>query len=173
MENLKSMPFSSIFHTQNILDSFLSQSNDWYRGTSELLQYFRLYCRGSSHRRKSAAWHRFDMVWLFRSPIPVRRRAVIYTFKRYLPPAFAALRGMECMTESLCGGGRFLDFPLYISFLHGFNSWIVKLLSVLVVSSSISFVIIFPLSLTWTVDHHPYLTQIWKNILYCGGGRFS
>jgi len=27
--------------------------------------------RGSLHRRKSAAWHRFDMVWLFCSPIPV------------------------------------------------------------------------------------------------------
>jgi hypothetical protein len=30
--------------------------------------------RGSLHRRKSAACPKFDMVWLYRSPIPVGRR---------------------------------------------------------------------------------------------------
>ncbi len=40
----------------------------------------------SSHRHKSAAWHKFDMVYC--SPIPVGRRG-IFSFL----PAFAALRG--------------------------------------------------------------------------------
>jgi hypothetical protein len=33
----------------------------------ELVQHF----RGSSHRHKSVACPKFDMVWLYRSPIPV------------------------------------------------------------------------------------------------------
>ncbi len=56
-----------------------AQSNELIRGPPELVQHFRLY-RGSSHRRKSAAWHKFDMVWLYRSPIPVGRRRVFYSF---------------------------------------------------------------------------------------------
>ncbi len=48
--------------------------------------------RGSSHRSKSAPWHKVYMVWLNRLPIPVGRRGVIYSFKWFLP-AFAALRG--------------------------------------------------------------------------------
>jgi hypothetical protein len=34
----------------------------------ELVQHFRLW--GSSHRHKSAACPKFDMVWLYRSPNP-------------------------------------------------------------------------------------------------------
>jgi hypothetical protein len=41
---------------------------------------------------KSVAWHKFDMVWLYRSPISAGRRGVFYSFKWFLP-AFAALRG--------------------------------------------------------------------------------
>ncbi len=41
--------------------------------------------RGNSHRRKSAACPKFDMVWLHRSPIPVGRRGVISSFKLFLP----------------------------------------------------------------------------------------
>jgi hypothetical protein len=47
--------------------------------------------RGSSHRRKRTAWHKFDMVWLSLS-CPVWRRGVFYLFIRRLP-AFAAPRG--------------------------------------------------------------------------------
>jgi hypothetical protein len=38
-----------------------AQSNDLYSGPSELFR----------HRRKGAAWHTVDMVWLYRSPFPV------------------------------------------------------------------------------------------------------
>ncbi len=37
--------------------------------------------RGSSHRRKSAACPKLDMVWLNLSPIPVGRRGVISSYK--------------------------------------------------------------------------------------------
>jgi hypothetical protein len=42
------------------------------RGLPELVQHFRLF-RGSSHRRKSAECPKFNMVWLYCSPIPVGR----------------------------------------------------------------------------------------------------
>jgi hypothetical protein len=48
--------------------------------------------RGSSHRRKSAACPKFDMVWFYPSSIPVGRRDVISSFKLFLP-AFATRRG--------------------------------------------------------------------------------
>ncbi len=47
---------------------------------------------GNSHRIKSAACPKFDMVWLNRSPIPVGRRGVISSLKFFLP-AFAVLIG--------------------------------------------------------------------------------
>ncbi len=48
---------------------------------------------GSSHRRKGAARHIIDMVWLYRSPIPVGRRGIFsYLFKLFLP-AFAVHTG--------------------------------------------------------------------------------
>ncbi len=46
------------------------QSNELNRGTTELVQHFSLLYRGSSHRRKSPAWHKFDMVWIWRSQYP-------------------------------------------------------------------------------------------------------
>ncbi len=54
-------------------------------GPADLVQHFAY--RRSSHRRKGAASHVLDMVWL--SPIPVWRRGVFYLFKWFLP-AFAA-----------------------------------------------------------------------------------
>ncbi len=57
--------------------------NNWR--ASELVSTF-VY-RGSSHRRKSA---KFDMVWLYGSPIPVGRRGEITSFKWFLP----AFRGV-------------------------------------------------------------------------------
>jgi hypothetical protein len=59
------------------------------RGSTALVQY--LAYSGSSHRRKGAARHKFDMFSLYRSPISMGRRGIIYTFKRFLP-AIAALR---------------------------------------------------------------------------------
>ncbi len=56
------------------------------RGPPELVQHFRL--QGSSHRRKSAAGPKFDMVWQYRSPIPVGRRVVI----------------SSCRGRGVCGG---------------------------------------------------------------------
>ncbi len=54
------------------------------RGHPELVQHYRLYIR-------SAAFPNFDMVWLYRSPIPVGRRGVFYAFKLFLP-ALTAFR---------------------------------------------------------------------------------
>jgi hypothetical protein len=56
-----------------------AQSTELARGPPELVQHF-VY-RGSSHRRKSAACPKFDMVWLYRLTIPVGRRGVISLFK--------------------------------------------------------------------------------------------
>ncbi len=60
---------------------------NWAPWVSSALVYMR-----SSHRRKSAACPKFDMVWLHRSPIPVGRRGVISSFKWFLP-AIATRRG--------------------------------------------------------------------------------
>jgi hypothetical protein len=51
--------------------------------------------RGSSQQRESAVEHKFDMVWLYRSPIPCSGgRGVFHSIKRFLP-AFATLRVEE------------------------------------------------------------------------------
>ncbi len=55
------------------LNYFMAQSNDCYRETTEL-QFSTFADRWSSHRRMSAARHKFYMVWLYRSPDPVRMR---------------------------------------------------------------------------------------------------
>ncbi len=39
-----------------------SQSNDWYRGPTELVQHFAY--RQSSHRRQGATSHKINMVWI-------------------------------------------------------------------------------------------------------------
>ncbi len=58
--------------------------------------------RGSSHRLKGAARPKLDIVWLYRSPIPVERRWAFYLFKRFLRilPAFTVPTG---------GGGGYPD----------------------------------------------------------------
>ncbi len=43
-------------------------------------------------RSLSAAWYKFDIIWLYCSPIPVRRRGVFNLFEWFLP-AFPALWG--------------------------------------------------------------------------------
>ncbi len=66
---------------------------------------------GSSHRRKSAACPKFDMVWLYRSRIPVGRRGVIFSFKLFIP-AFATLRGGGG-DSAPCGWGKCKEIELY------------------------------------------------------------
>jgi hypothetical protein len=48
------------------------------RGPSELVQYFA--DRGNSHRRKGNASHIIDMVWLYRSSIPVLCKKKVSNF---------------------------------------------------------------------------------------------
>jgi hypothetical protein len=59
---------------------YVSHCNELTRGTTELVQHFRY--RGSSLRRKNAAWHKSEMFWL----------SLFYSFNRFRP-APAALRG--------------------------------------------------------------------------------
>ncbi len=47
---------------------------------TDLARHYFTY-RGSSHRCKGAAGHIIDMVWLYRSVIPVGRRGIIFLFK--------------------------------------------------------------------------------------------
>ncbi len=47
-------------------------------------------CQYLASRRKSPACPKFDMIWLYLSPIPVGRRGAICSFKWFLP-AFATL----------------------------------------------------------------------------------
>ncbi len=53
-------------HVQYLMCYILPQSN-------ELTNSKTFVSRGSSHQRKSDAWYKFDMVWPYRSPIPVGR----------------------------------------------------------------------------------------------------
>ncbi len=48
-----------------------SLSNDWYKGNTELLQKGKF-----TFSWTSAAWHKFDMVWLYRSIIPMVTRGL-------------------------------------------------------------------------------------------------
>ncbi len=82
---------------------------------------------GSSHRRKSAACPKFDVVWLYRSPIPVGRRGVISSFKWFLP-VFATRRGREGEGQHPVGMRgtariskelRYLQFPVQIFYTMG------------------------------------------------------
>ncbi len=59
-------------------------------GTLSLFSTF-VY-RGSSYRQKCAGCPTFDMVWLYRSHIPLGRRGVISSFIIFLP-GFAKRRG--------------------------------------------------------------------------------
>jgi hypothetical protein len=78
-----------------------TQSNELTRGPSELVQHFRLY-RGSSHRRKSAVCPKFDMVWLYRSPIPVGRRGLISRSTDFYLPSLQVEEGGR--GSAPCGG---------------------------------------------------------------------
>ncbi len=83
-----------------------AQSNELTRGPPPS-EFSTFVYRGSSHRRKSAACPKFDMVWLYRSPLPVGRRGVISPFKWFLP----ALLHVKKERGSACPlwGGAYLD----------------------------------------------------------------
>ncbi len=59
------------------------QNNELTR--SPLSWFSTFVYRGSSHRRKSAACPKFDMVWFYRSPIPVGWKGVIFSIKLFQP----------------------------------------------------------------------------------------
>ncbi len=87
---------STIQHWINVAIEPQSNKLPVSRGTTELVQHFRL-----SYRRKSAAWHKFDMVWLYRSPIPMGRRGY-FTLSTdfYLPSLRLEGRGSaHCWTQ--------------------------------------------------------------------------
>ncbi len=65
------------------------QSNEFSRGTTEWVFFSTL---GSSYRRKSAAWHKFDMVWLYPLAYPIGEERGVFSIKWFLT-ALAALRG--------------------------------------------------------------------------------
>ncbi len=92
-----------------------SQSNELTRGPPELSRHFRSW--GSSHQRKSALCPKFDIVWLYRSPIPVRRRGVISSFKWFLP-AFATRRGRGEGVITLCVPSNSIQALLLSLLLH-------------------------------------------------------
>ncbi len=58
------------------------QSDESTRGPAKFSTF--VYSR-SSHRHKSAAPPKFEMVWLYRWPIPVGKRGIISSFKWFLP----------------------------------------------------------------------------------------
>ncbi len=76
--------------------------------------------RESSLRSKSAAWHKFEMVWLLRWPIPVGRMGVIYSFK-WLLPVVAALRRRGVGGQHPVGG--YLGYRSLLSFQTLMSSW--------------------------------------------------
>jgi hypothetical protein len=79
---------------------FKPQSNELTRGTTELIQHFRL--KGEFTRRKGAVLNKFDMVWLYRSPIPVEGRRVFHWIKLFI---LATLRGRGGGSAP-CGSNR-------------------------------------------------------------------
>jgi hypothetical protein len=91
MDKIGPSGISLIITPCNMYIMILPKSKELTRGTTELVQHFCLW--GSSHRPKSAAWHKFDLVWLYNSCLsPVGRRGVVYSFQLFLP-AFIAIRG--------------------------------------------------------------------------------
>ncbi len=68
-----------------------SQSNDRYRGPTELIQNFSN--RGSSQRGKGAARHTIDVVWLFRSALPVGMREILFIIRMIFTCPRNAYRG--------------------------------------------------------------------------------
>jgi hypothetical protein len=65
---------------------FITPSNDCYGGPTELVQHFRTW-----DLSKGAFRHIVDMVWPYRSPIPVGRGGGLFYLLQLFIPAFAAL----------------------------------------------------------------------------------
>ncbi len=60
----------------------LAQSYDSYRGPTELV--WNSAYRGRSHWRNGDTSQITDMVWLYRSPIPVVRGGLLFSYEDYL-----------------------------------------------------------------------------------------
>jgi hypothetical protein len=78
------LTFTQILHSKQPVPMYPSactlalhpQNNESTRGLPELL-WFRTFVYGGSSQRRKSACPKFDMVWLYPSPIPVGRRGVI------------------------------------------------------------------------------------------------
>jgi hypothetical protein len=70
----------------------ITQSNKLTTVKGPLSYFNSFFYKGISQLGKSAACPKFDLVWIYRLPIPLGRRGVICSFKLFLP-AFATLRG--------------------------------------------------------------------------------
>ncbi len=77
-------------------------SNDWYTVEGPLGYSLSLLGGVHSHRRKSAARHKFDMVWLYRSPIPVGRAYFTPSNDFYLPSLRLYERGKGSAPCAVC-----------------------------------------------------------------------
>ncbi len=72
-------------HSNSVRYGAGAQRNELTRGPAEFVQHFSFVYSGCSHRRTSAALHKFDMVRLYRSPIPVGMWGMFYSFNWFLP----------------------------------------------------------------------------------------
>jgi hypothetical protein len=95
--------------------TYFPQSNDSYTGTSELVQPFAF--RGSSHRRK----HKFDMVWLYCSPICKAVRNVYpkhedFDTKECRADFYSTLFEIESNTATFSGQYKFFKITLAPSY---------------------------------------------------------
>ncbi len=70
-----------------------------------LSQFSTFAYRGRTLRRKCAAWHNFDMVWLYRSPIPVGSRGVFYSFHLGIWRTVQCRLWMKCYGTGQWGWG--------------------------------------------------------------------
>jgi hypothetical protein len=77
-----------------------------------MVQYFAYM--GSSHRGKGAARHIIDVVWQYRSPIPVGRRGYSKSINYFYLPFRRLKEGLE-------GGQHPVHFIRYANLILGFR----------------------------------------------------
>jgi len=81
-------------------------------------------CQCLASRRKSAACPKFDMIWLYLSPIPVGRRGAICAFKWFLPAFATSEEGGRGSAPHLrwknTDGGNYVQYSIYVKdkFFH-------------------------------------------------------
>jgi hypothetical protein len=104
-----------------LIFDFAPQNNEITRGTTEVV-ISNLAYRVSSHRRESAALHKLDIVWLYRSPIPVRRRGMLTRSNDFYLPSLRLAGGgsAPCAMHT----ASLLNFPFFynsVVFVFGFG----------------------------------------------------